>query len=86
MVGSLVRVRFGIRSLTVEAGWTRLPSHGFMRGGALAAARLTHFGLPKSGSELELIKSGATAIWRVAGGDPFDLEQVVEHLEILILN
>ena len=86
MVGSLVRVRFGIRNLTIEAGWTRMPSHGFMRGGALAAARLTHFGLPKSGTDLELVKSGATALWRSTGGDPFDLEQVAEHLEILILN
>ena len=86
MVGSLVRVRFGVRNLTVEAGWTRAPSHGFMRGGALAAARVAHFGLPKSGIDLELVKGDATATWRSTGGDAFDLEQVAEHLEILILN
>lgn len=86
MVGSLVRVRFGVRNLTVEAGWTRAPSHGFMRGGALAVARLTHFGLPKSGVELELLKGDASAIWQSTTGDTFDLEQVAEHLEILIVN
>ena len=86
MVGSLVRVRFGVRNLTVEAGWTRAPSHGFMRGGALAAARVAHFGLPKSGIDLELVKGDATATWRSTGGEAFDLEQVAEHLEILILN
>jgi len=86
MVGSLVRVRFGVRNLTVEAGWTRAPSHGFMRGGALAAARVSHFGLPKSGIELELVKGDATATWQSTGGGAFDLEQVAGHLEILILN
>jgi len=57
-----------------------------MRGGALAAARVAHFGLPKSGIDLELVKGDATATWRSTGGDAFDLEQVAEHLEILILN
>src|SRR4051812_28331845 len=47
MVGSLVRVRHGVRCLTAEAGWTRTPGDGIMTGGALAFARITHFGLPK---------------------------------------
>ena len=41
LVGSLLRVRQGVRCLTVEAGWTRTPNDGFMRGGALAIARIT---------------------------------------------
>ena len=86
MVGSLVRVRFGVRNLTVEAGWTRAPSHGFMRGGALAAARLTHFGLPSAGAELQLVRGDETPVWRAVEGEVFDIERVVEHLQILVLN
>ena len=86
MAGSLVRVRFGVRNLTVEAGWTRSPSHGFMRGGALAAARLIHFGLPKENAELQLIKTDESPVWRSASGDLFDLDDVVKHLKVLLLN
>src|SRR5215470_2131826 len=41
MVGSLIRFRHGVRCLTLQAGWTRTPRDGFMRGQALAAARIT---------------------------------------------
>ena len=86
MAGGLVRVRYGVRSLTLEAGWTRQPSHGFMRGGALAAARLSHFGLPKSGVEIELVRTEGATGWRSTDGDSFDLEHLVGHLQVLILN
>ena len=86
MAGGLVRVRYGVRSLTIEAGWTRQPSHGFMRGGALAAARVSHFGLPKSGVEIELVRGDGSTGWRSTDGDSFDLEQLVGHLQVLILN
>ncbi len=55
MVGSLLKFRHGVRCLTIEAGWTRTPNDGFMRGNALAAARISHFGLPKSNAELALL-------------------------------
>jgi hypothetical protein len=56
MVGAMLRLRLGVRCLTIEAGWTRAPGDGFMRGGALAAARLTHFGMARENAELLLIK------------------------------
>lgn len=56
MVGSLLRFRRGVRSLTVEAGWTRTPADGFMRGGALAHARILHFGISKANAELFLVR------------------------------
>ncbi len=43
--GSLLRFRQGVRCLTVEAGWTRTPTDGFMRGGALAVAKISYFDL-----------------------------------------
>lgn len=65
MVGSLLRFKFGVRALTAEAGWTRTPHDGFMRGGALAAARLAHFGQTKHNAELALVrlKDSAAPQW-----------------------
>lgn len=63
LVGWLVRFRQGIRCLSIEAGWTRTPSDGFMRGGALAVGRVTHFGMPKQNSELILSKVENAPVW-----------------------
>ena len=84
MVGCLVRVRFGVRSLTVDAGWTRTPAHGFMRGGALAAARLVHFGMPKSGAELLLIKTNDGPAWQYETGQHFGTGNLREHFAVLV--
>jgi hypothetical protein len=84
MAGSLIRVRSGVRSLTVEAGWTRTPSHGFMRGGALAAARIRHFGKPKSEMKLTLLKKDEVPGWNSTAGEGFNSRGVKEHIEILL--
>lgn len=56
LTGSLVRFRQGVRCLSVEAGWTRTPNDGFMRGGILAAARIIHFGISRYNVELVLVR------------------------------
>ena len=84
MAGSLVRIKFGVRSLTVEAGWTRLPSHGFMRGGALAAARIKHFGKPGSDDELVLIRHEEVPAWTFPDGSRFDSQRLIEHFRVLL--
>ena len=84
MAGSLLRVRSGVRSLTVEAGWTRTPAHGFMRGGALAAARIRHFGRPKADIDLMLVKNEEVPGWQCATGENFDSKSLREHFEILL--
>ncbi len=63
MAGSLLRLQQGVRCLTLEAGWTRTPSDGFMRGGALAVARITHLGMSKANVELFLQKRGELPVW-----------------------
>ncbi len=63
--GSLLRLRYGVRCMTVEAGWTRTPNDGFMRLGALACARTTHFGIPKANTELLLKAETAGNHWVV---------------------
>jgi len=84
MAGSLVRIRFGVRSMIVEAGWTRLPSHGFMRGGALAAARIKHFGVPAADDELMLVRNEEIPAWNSANGGRFDAEKLFEHFRLLL--
>lgn len=54
MIGTLFRLRRGVRQLTIEAGWPRAPQHGFMRGNGLASARIKHFGDAAAGAELLL--------------------------------
>lgn len=68
IVGTLLRIRHGVRCLTFEAGWTRTPSDGFMRGGALAFARITHFGMKWENAEMILISKGDGAVWSIIEG------------------
>lgn len=86
--GSLVRFRQGVRCLTVEAGWTRAPSDGFMRGNALAVARFTHFGIPKANAELHLLRFEDKPQWFTVGKDgmriSFELKDLIEHFQIFL--
>ena len=61
MVGALLKFNYGVRNLTVEAGWTRTPQDGFIKGGGLARARLTHFGINRHNAELLLVRSAEDA-------------------------
>lgn len=54
MVGQRIVFKLGVRTLTVEAGFPRTPQDGFVRGGGLAAARLTHFGRASLDTDLLL--------------------------------
>ena len=88
MVGSLVRIRHGVRCLTAEAGWTRTPADGFMRGGALAFAKINHLGMSKSNAELLLTLSNDLPVWTAiqeekAAGQ-FKSENLRAHFRILL--
>lgn len=89
MVGSLIRFAYGIRTMTVETGWTRTPADGFMRGGALAFARFTHFGQAERNEELILLRSAENApqwfaLRRDGSRAPFDSRSVLEHFAVFI--
>src|ERR1044071_5638947 len=66
MVGHLLTLTNGVRTLYVEAGWPRTPRDGIVRGGGLAAAAIRHLGIRKANEELLLAKSqsGAPA-WKL---------------------
>ena len=88
MVGSLLRVRRGVRCLTIEAGWTRTPTDGFMRGGALAFARITHLGMAKQNAELVLQNSNGHPIWYILRDDkavdPFKSVALLSHFRVFL--
>ena len=86
--GALIRLRQGVRCLTVEAGWTRTPADGFMRGGALALGRLSHFGLSKHNVELFLILEKDSPGWFAADQNGrreiFDSRNLNEHFQVFL--
>lgn len=88
LVGPLVRFRQGVRCLTIEAGWTRAPGDGFMRGNALAVARITHFGISKANAELHLLRFEDRPRWFTISKDgmkiSFELRDLIEHFQIFL--
>jgi hypothetical protein len=67
MVGNLLTLTNGVRTLYIEAGWPRTPHDGVVRGGGLACGNIRHLGIKALSEELLLMKLG-TGIpsWSVA--------------------
>lgn len=88
LVGSLARFRQSVRCLSVEAGWTRAPADGFMRGGALACARISHFGISRHNAELLLIKSNDFPNWFSVDENEkrslFDARHLNQHFRVFL--
>lgn len=88
MVGSLIRLRLGVRCLTLQAGWTRTPADGFMRGGALAAANITHFGMAKQNEDIILLRDEDFPNWFAIKDDGkrtiFNSIHLQKHFEIFV--
>ncbi len=86
--GGQIRLSQGVRCLTVEAGWTRTPADGFMRGGALAIGRVSHFGISKHNVELFLVLEADSPRWFAADKDGrrtvFDSRHLNEHFEVFL--
>ena len=84
MVGSALFIRNGVRCLTVDAGWARTPSHGIMQKGALAYARLSHFGMPRSNTELRLVFEDSLPNWLDENDKAADADLLKTHLDLLL--
>ena len=86
MVGLLLRLRLGLRCLTLEAGWTRTPKDGFMSGGALAVAQITHFGIREANSSLILLREDGLPQWfsvdRTDKKSVFDSRHLQKHFQV----
>jgi hypothetical protein len=78
LTGLMLRAQLGVRLLTVEAGWPRMPGDGIVRGGALAAGRILHRGLPRLNVDLRLMIDGDHISW-VAGANDGAMAEVDEE-------
>ncbi|HEX5836165.1 MAG TPA: hypothetical protein VFY34_20035 [Pyrinomonadaceae bacterium] len=87
MVGRVVTLTNGVRRLSVEAGWPRVPRDGIVRGGGLAAANILHLGLRSASDELLLSKSSAgSPQWTTVNrrGAVLHESDIRRHLNILL--
>lgn len=83
IVGSRVEIHLGVRCLSVEAGWVRTPSDGIMQNGALACARISHFGLPGLGAEFRLVRTESLPSWLSNDDAVLDGVELRRHFGIL---
>jgi hypothetical protein len=93
MVGRRLTLTAGVRILTIEAGWPRTPQDGIVRGGGLAAARISHFGNRRDDDELLLVQSaeGHAQVprWFILDADgarraAFEAERISQHIAKLL--
>ena len=85
LVGSQLRFQLGVRCLSVEVGWTRTPSDGIMRGGALALAHVSHFGMIRENEHFALILEEPRPRWRHSQtGASLDKITLDRHLVTLV--
>jgi hypothetical protein len=87
MVGHLLTLTNGVRTLFVEAGWPRTPRDGVVRGGGLAAANIRHLGIKAANEELLLARSNTGApAWKSIEKKHLLLEAVLRRLLKILLN
>lgn len=87
MVGRVVTLTNGVRRLSVEAGWPRVPRDGIVRGGGLAAAHILHLGIKSASDELLLSRSpSGSPQWTLVNrnGSVLHESHIRRHLNILL--
>ncbi|HMT09357.1 MAG TPA: hypothetical protein PKA82_15240 [Pyrinomonadaceae bacterium] len=85
LVGRKLSFQLGVRCLSIEAGWTRTPSDGIMRGGSLATARISHFGIPRETMLLQLTLAEPSPVWiNVETAAVADSSHLERHFSILL--
>ena len=86
MVGHLVTLVNGVRTLAIEAGWPRMPRDGIVRGGGLACANIRHVGIRAASEELLLAKTSSGAPgWKSTTQNRHHLHESDIHRHIAIL-
>ena len=85
MVGHLLMLTNGVRTLYVEAGWPRTPRDGVVRGGGLSAANIRHLVIRSANEELLLTKSKTGAPeWKSASHGAVLQADLRRHIFILL--
>ncbi len=89
MVGGRLSLVNGVRNLSVEVGWPRTPSDGFIRGGGLAFADIKHLGLKSASEQFRLVVGPSGVPCWNAQSDSAEPHQIHEsnirhHIAILL--
>lgn len=84
MAGTRLTIRYGVRCLEVEAGWTRVPSHGIMREAAFARANVIHFGRSRENESLKLVRGSDLPEWLLPSGAKFLTGDAGRHIRRLL--
>lgn len=84
MAGEKIIFRLGVRCLEIQAGWTRTPSDGFMRGQALAVAEILHFGMPRRNAFLRLLRTSPLPQWFDETNAVFTSADLSRHLAMFV--
>jgi hypothetical protein len=86
MVGHLVTLINGVRTLFIEAGWPRVPRDGIVHGRGLACANIRHMGIRAASEELLLAKTSSGApSWKSTTKNHSHLHASDIHRHIAIL-
>lgn len=84
MSGTRLDIRHGVRCLSVEGGWTRLPGDGIMRGATLARANILHFGRRRNDAALRLVEGTDLPEWITDDACVFRVDEVRRHIALLL--
>ncbi len=88
LTGSILNLKQGVRCLDFEAGWTQRPGDGIIRGGALAAVKINHFGFHKQNEELVLLRFEDKPQWFVIDNEvhriSFNVRSLRRHFEVFL--
>lgn len=86
--GKILSLRQGVRCLSFEAGWTQSPGDGVIKGGALACAKINHFGFRKQNEELVLLQYDGSPQWFSIDGEnhriTFNMRGFKKHFETFL--
>ncbi|MBC7795521.1 MAG: hypothetical protein H7Z37_01460 [Pyrinomonadaceae bacterium] len=93
MRGSRLELKFGVRAVTIEAGFPQVPGDGFIRGNGLACAKISHFGMSNANANLLLVKASDNRdapVWYSIDKDnlrqPFSASQLRGHFAVFLGN
>ena len=88
LTGSVLYLRQGVRCLSAEAGWTQGPGDGVMRYGALACAKIEHFGFKKENEDLVLLRFDDKPTWFSVDDErhrvSFNIQSLRRHFEVFL--
>ena len=86
--GAILNLRQGVRCLSFETGWTQSPGDGVIKGGALACAKITHFGFKKQNEDLVLLRYEEKPQWFALDGEnhriSFNMKSLRKHFETFL--